>query len=194
MSPHLYFICPTDHLETVINGAFNQKSHYITSLGNSIDFSPEKIADINGLLRTHQVKDISFVLADDNQIVLDTERKQVFKNKLEAELHARLHKQEAHARGVWQHYDARFLRLSYHLNNKIKELKYLLCLALPQCPTISGKIYCRDDQKFTNIYSCLICNEYTSLNWHLPTKNDRYQKHLCFTIVLHASLELPVPH
>lgn len=56
MQKHLYFICPTDHLETVINNTFKQENYYCNSLGNSIKFDSEMVGQINVLIETKNIR------------------------------------------------------------------------------------------------------------------------------------------
>ena len=71
MERHLFFICPTDHLETVIAKHFRQENYYITSLGNSVDFNPQLIEEINELIEAKSISEISFILSDNNKIIMD---------------------------------------------------------------------------------------------------------------------------
>ena len=63
---HLYFICPTDYLEPVIDATFNQENYYMTSLGNDLDLNDEFVGEINGFIETKNIKEITFVLSKDN--------------------------------------------------------------------------------------------------------------------------------
>ncbi len=71
MRKHLYFICPTDRLEAVINARFKQENYYWTSLGNSVSFDNERVGEINALMETKSITGITFVLSDDNCMFLD---------------------------------------------------------------------------------------------------------------------------
>ena len=46
MLKHLYFICPTDFLEGVIENVFKQINYYYTSLGNSITFDKDSVKQL----------------------------------------------------------------------------------------------------------------------------------------------------
>ena len=69
MQKHLYFICPTDHLETVITRTFKRDHYFISSLANSIELDQESVEYINGLIETEKINEISFILSKDNQMI-----------------------------------------------------------------------------------------------------------------------------
>ena len=51
MSNNLYFICPTDNLESIINSTFNEEKYYVTSLANSITFNHQFIKLTSNIIR-----------------------------------------------------------------------------------------------------------------------------------------------
>lgn len=165
MQKHLYFICPTDHLEPVINNTFKQENYYFTSLGNSIAFDTSMVWQLNELLQSKNIRDISFVLSDNNRIVSDALEKQDFSEITGlSNFYNQITRQKEYFKGVWQTYNRQFLILSYHLNDKIKELRLgLKCLSIDPLK-ISGKIFNRHEEVFSDIYSDLICREYISVN------------------------------
>lgn len=57
-----------------------------------------------------------------------------------------------------------FSILSYHLNNKIKELQRILSDLPVSSIKINGEIYDKQSNKFITIYSDLICLEKHNLN------------------------------
>ena len=63
MGKHLYFVCPTDNLETVIENHFQNKNYFLSSLGNSLGFSFEVVEEINSLIENKGITEINFVLA-----------------------------------------------------------------------------------------------------------------------------------
>ena len=80
MKRHLFFVCPTDYLETVINKHFHQENYFITSLGNSISFNSQVIEEINTLVEAKSIGEISFVLSDNNRIIMDALKSENFKS------------------------------------------------------------------------------------------------------------------
>ena len=165
MKRHLYFICPTDNLEPVINNTFKQENYYLTSLGNSIEFNADMVSQLNELLRTRNIRDISFVLSDNNRFVSDALGKKDYLGVTGLRnFYHQIAKQKEHSEGVWQTYNRQFLILSYHLNDKIKELRLgLQCLPIGAFK-IHGKIYNTDNDAFSDIYPGLICRDCVGVN------------------------------
>jgi hypothetical protein len=71
MRKHLFFVCPTDSLEAIIEQSFEQENYFFTSLANSIRFDESVCQAINRLLEAKSITDISFVLSADNYLILD---------------------------------------------------------------------------------------------------------------------------
>ncbi len=67
MQKHLYFICPTDYLETVIEASFLEENYFLTSLGNSLRLDSETLGEINGFIESKNINEITFVLSEDNR-------------------------------------------------------------------------------------------------------------------------------
>lgn len=165
MQKHLYFICPTDHLETVIHSTFSQENYYYTSLGNSITFDTELVRQLQELLAAKDIREISFILSDDNRIILDALGNHDF-SKISGldNFYCDITRQKEFSEELWQSCNLRFLILSNYLNNKIKELRLQLQTAARSQVKINGKIYSRQAKIFSDIYADLIGREYFSLN------------------------------
>jgi hypothetical protein len=69
MSKHLYFICPTDHLEMVIKQTFKQEHYFYTSLGNSVVLNSETVGQINNIIESKKIKEVTFLLSVENDII-----------------------------------------------------------------------------------------------------------------------------
>ncbi|MFT4761961.1 MAG: hypothetical protein ACI9XO_001046 [Paraglaciecola sp.] len=165
MKKCLYFICPTDFLETVINGAFNQENYYLSSLGNSITFDNQILKETKKLIREKNIDELIFVLSNENRIVLDALRNQHFSmirglNKFYKQV---VWQQEQIERS-WQTRNPQLLTFSYHLNNKIRELKHGLKDLTKDQIKISGKIYNNRKHVFSKIYPDSICMDDSNLN------------------------------
>ena len=165
MRKHLYFICPTDHLEPIVNNTFKQENYYLTSLGNSITFDTDMILQVSELLQTNDIRDISFVLSHNNCIVLDALEKQDFSRITGlSDFYNQIARRRDHSEGLWRVNNLQFLILSHHLNDKIKELRLgLKCVSIDPVK-INGKIYIRDEKVFKDVYPDLICNDYVCAN------------------------------
>ncbi|MFD2568129.1 hypothetical protein [Pseudotenacibaculum haliotis] len=161
MSNSLFLLCPTDCLESNINRTFNHQNYFCTSLGNSFAFETEIIGHIRGLVKKHHIREIYFVLSEDNPIFLDALGGQFFSDirGLE-EFYGEIMRQKEHSEIVWQKGFHQFSVLSYYLNKKIKELDSLLNNTV----NIHGKIYNKYQDTFYDIYSDLICIEKHCLN------------------------------
>ena len=165
MKKLLYFICPTDGLEPIINNRFKQENYYYSSLGNSIAFDGNVVEQLKKLISTRNIGAIAFVLSSDNRIVLDALGKQNFSDVTGLNnFYTQITRQKEYSEISWQTWNRQFSVLSYHLNQKIKELKGALNEATTNQLEISGKIYNRREHKFNEIHSDLICMEYLSLN------------------------------
>ncbi|WP_281615744.1 hypothetical protein [Flammeovirga sp. SubArs3] len=71
MQKHLYFVCPTDHLETIIEATFKEENYYYSSLGNSVSFEKDIISEINDVIETNNIKEVTFILSNTNKLILD---------------------------------------------------------------------------------------------------------------------------
>ncbi|MEL6971733.1 MAG: hypothetical protein AAFZ63_18850 [Bacteroidota bacterium] len=165
MQKHLYFICPTDHLEPVIDRAFKRVNYFYSSLGNSIMFDADTVGQISMLLETKEIDTISFILANDNRIIKDGLGQQEYVHIAGLNtLYKQIKSQKKDAEISWQTPDHQFLILSYHLNNKIKELKRGLQRQHIEQRPIQAKIYRRHQQQFNDIYLDMVCREHFALN------------------------------
>lgn len=162
MKKLLYFICPTDGLEAIINTAFPNENYYYTSLGNSVTFNQEVLKQTKKLIQKRKIEEIAFVLADDNRIMLDAVGQ---RNHLDitglGRFYHQVSLQKKKAELSWQTNNASFLLESYFLNEKIKEFKHGLNEALIK---VSGKIYQRRTRIFKDVYPDFICLEGAIMN------------------------------
>jgi len=164
MHSHLFFICPTDHLEVLINKEFRHKNFIVSSLGNTMIFDFESISEINELIQVNNVGHITFILAHDNRIMLDAMEHQELAeiNGLNS-LGVKMKKHHKHTQ-IWRDNEQSLIALSYHLSDKIKELNCALKDVSHMPVHISGKIYIRHKDKFQDIYSDIICRNFVLAN------------------------------
>lgn len=165
MQKCLYLLCPTDCLESVINSNFENENYFYTSLGNSVVFTPYTIQHIKKLITKRKIKNIYFVLSDNNNIVLDALGKQNY-SKLRGlnNFYTKITAQKKHTEILWQNDSNRLAIISYYLNRKIKELHFELINSVSHPVKIGGKIYDRFENTFKNIHSTLVCIEKHYLN------------------------------
>lgn len=165
MKKHLYFICPTDYLEPVINTAFKNENYYITSLGNSIIFNSDIIDEINMLIAIKDIKEITFVLADTNQIISDAIENQDFTDvRGLRSLHYEMTKQRKYKEIVWGNHNIKTPIISYHLNQKKNEFISRLRHWDKNSLDINTKIYNNRTGVFDEVFSDLIYRKHFSLN------------------------------
>ncbi|MCH2195588.1 hypothetical protein [Kordia sp.] len=165
MKKHLYFICPTDHLEAVINDVSKSENYYITSLGNSIVFDKDTIDEISVLIARKDIDEITFVLSDTNKIILDALDHENFTNIRGLNiLYDEMKKQKEYKQIIWGNRDLRTPILSYHLNQKVYELISKLHHWNLDILKVNAKIYNKQDDIFNDVFSDLIYEKHFSLN------------------------------
>ena len=76
----LYFICPTDNIESIINSKLTDNNFYITSLANSITFNYDFIKELYSIVESKKISEITFVLSDDNKLINDAIENKDYKN------------------------------------------------------------------------------------------------------------------
>ncbi len=165
MGKHLYFVCPTDHLEHVIDTNLGYENYYVTSLGNSITFNPELIKEINSLIKTKSISEITFVLSDNNSVILDALRSQDFNNIRGLEsFYNTITDRKRSIETLWQILDIRIPIISYYLDLKIKELQLRLNNWLPNPIGVNAKIYNKQNNTYIGIHTDLLHLAHFSLN------------------------------
>ncbi|WP_422091300.1 hypothetical protein [Tenacibaculum ovolyticum] len=165
MQKHLYFLCPTDCLESVINNTFKHENYFYTSLGNSFVAENKTIESLSEVIIEHNIKEISFVLSNNNHIINDALGAQDFlRIKGLTRLYRQIKKQKEHSDMLWKTDYNQFIILSYYLNKKINELQLQLANLSKRHIKIGGKIYNKHTNSFTNIYADLICLQKHHLN------------------------------
>ncbi|UII81309.1 hypothetical protein [Flagellimonas sp. CMM7] len=165
MQKSLYFVCPTDGLEPVINTRFDNRNYYYTSLGNSVVFDDVTSGNIRQLIQEHGITEVSFVLSINNPIVKDALGNQTFSDiRGLHSFYGEVLRQKGYSEVLCSEPNSKFTILSYHLNNKIKELQLVLDGLNVSQLKIMGKIYNKQEHEFYKIYSDLVCTEFFSLN------------------------------
>lgn len=165
MRGHLHFICPTDHLEPLINKNFKAKNYFVSTLGNSLVLDMETMLGLVDLLDNNMVTKITFVLANDNSIIKDAVEKKAFSD-IEGidEFYDKLQAKKRSSELLYKVEDRNSLIIAYHLNEKIKELQDQLSIFLSKPVSVDGKLYNRMTNAFETIYSDLIFGGLVSLN------------------------------
>ncbi len=157
MNSRLYFICPTDCLESIIENTFHQENYFYSSLGNSVPFTQIELSQIMKLICSKGIREIYFILSDDNQIVSDAIDKQDFSNiRGLKKFYDQVILQKEHLEMSWKTQNSQLLILSSFLNEKIEKLKNGLSDLMIGEITIKSKIYIKKEYVFKDIFSDLI--------------------------------------
>ena len=165
MNASLFFLCPTDCLESIVNKNYKGKNYFYTSLGNNSSFDLISLESIKALICRHNIRNIYFVLSEQNKMVVDAMEGQTFsqvrglQNFNQA---IRFHKKRSNL--FWNTSDLVFLTLSYYLNQKIMQLQLNLSSELYQSVNIKGKVYIKSKNTFVDIYPNLVCLTEYNLN------------------------------
>jgi hypothetical protein len=157
MKSSLYFICPTDCLESVIESTFHQENYFYSSLGNSLTFSKNELNQIKKLICSKGIREIYFVLSDDNQIVSDAIGNQDFSDfRGLKKFYNQVQLQKENLEMSWQIQNPRSLILSCFLNEKIEQLNDGLKDLMIGKIAIIGKIFNKEEHQFKDINADLI--------------------------------------
>lgn len=165
MDKHLFFVCPTDYIETEINRVFSMENYFVSSLGNSIHFNKECISGINSLILSKGVNQVSFVLSDTNKIVLDALRKVNLKdiNVLNG-FQDMIMTEDNYRKCIWPSADTQYSSISDYLNFKRREFKRLSQQLLINNVGVNALIYKREELDFFEVNDALFDLDECRLN------------------------------
>ena len=165
MRKHLFFICPTDALELVINNTYKEENYFFSSLANSIEFNKEVSETINALIETKSITEISFVLSKDNVLLLDALNRQHFKTiKSLHPLYTAVKSQKRKLSHLWKKEHIPIPIMSYYLHSKIEELQITIDLWIAHRIKINCKVYHHENDIFSTICPQLIYGKRLHLN------------------------------
>jgi len=127
MTKRLFFICPTDFLETRINNNFKGDNYFVTSLGNSIGLDANQVDQISTLIITKDIKEVNFILSDNNRIIQDANGKQKFSyiSGLD-KFYDEITSEKIYSTHLWKKKTFNNTILSSHLVNRSKDLQLKL--------------------------------------------------------------------
>ncbi|WP_293788557.1 hypothetical protein [uncultured Pedobacter sp.] len=161
----LYLICPTDHLETVINTVFKGRNYFYTSLGNNLPPDEHTIAQISAIIECNNIGRLTFILSERNRIVLDAVNDQNFiKITGLRNAYADLRRHQKITGNYPATSSSNALIISSYLHQKIKELQELLRNRFRTPLLIDGKLYSMKEKCFKPVYSDLLFLQTESLN------------------------------
>ncbi|TCI94772.1 hypothetical protein [Tenacibaculum sp. M341] len=165
MRKHLYFICPTDCLETVIDSTFKNENYFYTSLGNSVVFNSQTLLQLKQIVRKHLITKVIFVLSDENYIILDALENQKYEYITGLrDFYQEMSTHKKYATVTSSTTNRAFYILSHYLNIKIKELQFEFHQSFLDSVQISAKIYNKQGDTFSDIYPSLVCIDKYCLN------------------------------
>ncbi len=162
---HLYFICPTDYLELVIEDNFPTENYFFTSLGNSIAFNRMTMEQINAMIEVRGIKKITFVLADDNRFILDgLVNNKLFDSIPMRQFYKAVSIQKTLSEKIWKTDGLRIPIISHYLEKRINELIPQLNHWLLGKMDICAKVYNRKNNTFRELHFSFFHEENLSLN------------------------------
>jgi len=128
-------------------------------------FDANTICKIKKVIRKHDIREITFVLSNNNSILFDSLENQNFSNiRGLKKFYKAISKQKTYL-AILQDIDKKqFMLLSYYLNKKVNALKLGLKDSFIKPIKVIGKIYNKQDNSFNHIYSDLICIKKHNLN------------------------------
>ena len=165
MQKNLYFLCPSENLEAVIEKSFHQENYFLSSLGNSISFSDDFILDINSLIESKGIGKITFILSNNNRFILDAMKNQEFKYIKELkEYYKTIEKRKVLTIKSYKNKNFTSLITSHILKTKINELNSNLFDWIRNKISIEGKIYDPTKNMFFDVRINIIEPESLFLN------------------------------
>jgi len=162
MPGHLFFICPTDVLESVVNASFNEESYFLTSLGNSIAFTEETISAINYLIKERDIDEVSFVLCDDNKFIRDALGKRELSSVSGmGNFYREIDKERFLCKVAWNAADDQVLISSNYLIHRVNELSNRLESSEI---LVNAKVFNRKEERFHQVYQQTVLADSITLN------------------------------
>ncbi len=165
MQKNLYFLCPSENLEAVIEKRYPQENYFLSSLGNSISFSDDLILDINSLIESKGIGKIIFILSNNNRFILDAMKNQEFKYIKELkEYYKTIEERKVLTIKSYKNENITSLITSHILKTKINELNSNLFDWIRNKISIEGKIYDPTKNMFFDVRINIIEPESLFLN------------------------------
>ena len=165
MVNQLYFICPTDGIESKINGKFDHENYFVSSVGLSFSFNSEFLDELFKLIIEKNIDRVTFVLSDQNKIVteiIDGKDYSIIQelNKSKSQVHKEFQAKKMH----WSSDDLILPIIAKFLESRAQDLKSkLIGWSLPNIK-VETKIYRSNTNQFSNLPSGLFEREAYNLN------------------------------
>ena len=165
MNASLFFLCPTDCLESIVNKKYIGENYFYNSLGNNLTLDSITLESIKSLVCRHNIRNIYLVLSEQNKIAVDVMEGQTFpKIRGLQNFNNSINQSKKQSELFWKTSEPMFSSLSYYLNQKIRQLQLNLSYVLTQSVNLEGKIYIKSQNKFVDIYPDVVCFRDYSLN------------------------------
>ena len=165
MNASLFFLCPTDCLESIVNKKYIGENYFYNSLGNTLTLDSITLESIIRLVCRHNIRNIYLVLSEQNKIAVDVMEGQTFpKIRGLQNFNNSINQSKKQSELFWKTSEPVFSSLSYYLNQKIRQLQLNLSYVLSQSVNLEGKIYIKSQNKFVDIYPDVVCLRDYSLN------------------------------
>ena len=165
MKKYLFFVCPTDNLESIIDLKFKHENYYLSSLGNSMTFNEEIVNEIDMLIKRVKITEIIFVLASNNRIIDDALKDQEFSNiKVLRPLYKKITLQKKLLKALWKPSNIILPIISSHLNEKINELRLKIKNLSIVEQNMRTQVFDIQKNVFSDIHDVLFYREHIMLN------------------------------
>lgn len=165
MKRKLYFICPTDHLESIINNKFPEENFFYTSLVNSVNFNLKNTLEISRLVNSKEISEINFVLSINNVFVEDALNKQLFNGTRGLKkFYNSVRDNTEFVKSIWYSNDVRIPIISNYLNSQIRQFSNQIYIENGNKIMLNGQIYIFNDTYFERIQCNLNFDEVHNLN------------------------------
>ncbi|CAL2060914.1 conserved hypothetical protein [Tenacibaculum sp. 190524A05c] len=152
MQKSLYFVCPTDAMECIINHSSNSENYFYTSLGNAIQLNDKVIDSLKDLIVNKSISEVLIVISNDNRIIQDAIGNKEFSQiKGLNEIYESIEIQRNFKNVFWQSSYCQDSLLNGYLRSKIKEIQEILDKSGLNPIKVSGKIYDKGESVFTDV-------------------------------------------
>ena len=165
MKKQLFFICPTDCLESHLVKKFGEEISFFTSLGNSILLDKEAVLEINEILESKEIREVTLVIAHDNKLIVDALKgRGLVGIKGLRSFYNELTIKKALSEQIWNANNIQLPIIVSLMNDKRKELLRKLSSSIVHNLEFNTIIYDRRKRLFTMIDSQLYYKQISVLN------------------------------
>ena len=162
---HLHFVCPTDHLEAVIESHFDGDHYFVSSLGNTIDFNLKFANYLSKLIETKGITEISFVLAEDNLVLHNIEKIETFRGLRGLHtFYGSILKSEIHAKEIGHEFRSKLPKVYDCLCLKVQEFNTQVSKRCCKTVHVTAKVYHRQSNIFKEVSSHMLLIKHICLN------------------------------